>query len=293
MTETPPNTDLTPQQKLGLVKALEPYKNRDLATFPVMEIFGPTIQGEGGMIGVKTMFIRFGGCDYRCELCDSMHAVDPRAVKAHARWLTVAQILDELIPVMRTTNTEWVTISGGNPVMWDLALLVSVLQEMEIKVAVETQGSIWRDWIPLCNHITISPKAPGMGERFDHNAFNDFLDRLLVAVHPKMDYPDISIKVVAFYPTDLEFIVVIDQLLNELGWDPCTRYISLGNPHPPILDEGTMTQHLDPDVEEAIVPMLLSRYKMLIEDFCQDPRLSKWIFLPQLHVLVWGNRAGV
>lgn len=33
---------------------------------PVMEIFGPTIQGEGIVTGRKTMFVRTGGCDYSC-----------------------------------------------------------------------------------------------------------------------------------------------------------------------------------------------------------------------------------
>ena len=44
---------------------------------PVVEIFGPTIQGEGAEAGVPTHFVRVGGCDYRCIWCDTMYAVDP------------------------------------------------------------------------------------------------------------------------------------------------------------------------------------------------------------------------
>ncbi|MGB2992770.1 MAG: 7-carboxy-7-deazaguanine synthase QueE, partial [Paenisporosarcina sp.] len=43
---------------------------------PVMEIFGPTIQGEGMVIGQKTMFVRTGGCDYSCSWCDSKFTWD-------------------------------------------------------------------------------------------------------------------------------------------------------------------------------------------------------------------------
>ena len=43
----------------------------------IAEVFGPTIQGEGALIGEPTVFVRTGGCDYRCAWCDSMHAVDP------------------------------------------------------------------------------------------------------------------------------------------------------------------------------------------------------------------------
>jgi 7-carboxy-7-deazaguanine synthase len=31
---------------------------------PVIEMFGPTLQGEGRVIGLKTMFVRLAGCDY-------------------------------------------------------------------------------------------------------------------------------------------------------------------------------------------------------------------------------------
>ena len=37
---------------------------RDKEKMPIMEVFGPTIQGEGMVIGQKTIFIRTGGCDF-------------------------------------------------------------------------------------------------------------------------------------------------------------------------------------------------------------------------------------
>ena len=36
----------------------------NLTKIPVMEVFGPTIQGEGMVIGQKTMFVRTAGCDH-------------------------------------------------------------------------------------------------------------------------------------------------------------------------------------------------------------------------------------
>ena len=47
-----------------------------LSKIPVMEIFGPTIQGEGMVIGQKTMFVRTAGCDYSCSWCDSAFTWD-------------------------------------------------------------------------------------------------------------------------------------------------------------------------------------------------------------------------
>lgn len=46
---------------------------------PVLEIFGPTIQGEGMVVGRKTMFVRTAGCDYRCAWCDSAFTWDGSA----------------------------------------------------------------------------------------------------------------------------------------------------------------------------------------------------------------------
>ena len=48
----------------------------NLTKLPVMEIFGPTIQGEGMVIGQKTMFVRTAGCDYSCSWCDSSFTWD-------------------------------------------------------------------------------------------------------------------------------------------------------------------------------------------------------------------------
>lgn len=48
---------------------------------PVLEIFGPTIQGEGMVIGQKTMFVRTAGCDYSCSWCDSsLHGMAQRSM---------------------------------------------------------------------------------------------------------------------------------------------------------------------------------------------------------------------
>lgn len=52
--------------------------------FPVVELFGPTIQGEGAVAGQFSHFVRFGGCPRRCSWCDSMHAVLPEEVQKNA-----------------------------------------------------------------------------------------------------------------------------------------------------------------------------------------------------------------
>src|SRR5262249_50968472 len=113
-------------------------------TFPVVEIFGPVLQGEGRMIGTPTLFVRLGYCDYRCRWCDTLYAVLPDQVREHSIRLSAAAIHDQLDAL--DTAVPWVTLSGGNPVLHDLAELVALLHASGRKLAVETQGTLFRDW---------------------------------------------------------------------------------------------------------------------------------------------------
>lgn len=291
------------QETLSTLKALEPYEDRPEKTVPVIELFGPTIQGEGAMIGVKTMFVRFGGCDYRCGRCDSMHAVDPQAVKANSNWVTQEHIAQLLLEAQEATGVEWVTLSGGNPTMWDLQRLTELL-EGKMKIAVETQGSIWRDWLRNVDQLTISPKGPGMQERFNPKVFREFVQK--IGFNTKT-----CVKIVCFGMEDLEFALGVDQILDEIGLagqacsprvvDRESRYLSLGNYMQPVLGEDLqlhdqeLPEELACGVDQLPIPdELLASYKNILElDFLPDRRLSHWKFLPQLHVLVWANKAKV
>lgn len=264
----------------------EPTNLVDSATkFPVIEIFGPTIQGEGAMVGVKTMFIRFGGCDFRCTSCDSLHAVIPEAVKRNATMMNAAEIVEALNIARADKGCEWVTISGGNPAMWDLTCVVQLLVEEGYRVAVETQGSIWRDWLEDVHLLTVCPKGPGMGERFQQLQFEAFLHKL------KWTETEVCFKAVIFSQQDFEFAVSLDEILHA---EPLTfkhsRYLSLGNDHPPrLLSNGKPNGDTPMDLPRY----LLEKYRILLEDYLMDSRLQDWKFLPQLHVLVWANQVGV
>src|SRR5271165_5967714 len=125
---------------------------------PVVELFGPTIQGEGPDAGVPAYFVRFGGCDYRCAWCDSLHAVEPAEVRANAEKLGVDDIVERLNGL--ESGPDLVVLSGGNPALLELGPLVLALQRTGKRVAVETQGSRWRDWLGTVDRLVISPKPP-------------------------------------------------------------------------------------------------------------------------------------
>src|SRR5947209_16740694 len=107
--------------------ALRKPPSAKVKTFPVIEIFGPTIQGEGAEAGLPTHFIRLGGCDYRCSWCDTMYAVDPATVRRDSVRLGVGEIREALGDLGGAPR--WVSISGGNPALHLLAPVVEALHD--------------------------------------------------------------------------------------------------------------------------------------------------------------------
>lgn len=249
--------------------------------FPLIEVFGPTIQGEGPLAGSKTMFLRFGGCDFRCQKCDSLHAVIPQAIKKHATYLTAEAILAELTPIMERSGTKWVTFSGGNPCMHDLTELQQMLHFAGYNVAVETQGTLAPDWLRNSDVVVVSPKSPGMGEKCDFEQLEAFAK--------VVRGPVLALKVVVFAQIDIDFALSVAGVLEGYVSEGL-RFMSLGNPYPPILSPDN--DLIDgPNTPSDLPWALLEEYRVLIEDFVNDPRISDWKFLPQLHVLTWANES--
>lgn len=254
--------------------------SEDEKLFPITEIFGPVLQGEGAMIGRKTFFIRFAGCDFRCTMCDSLHSVLPELIKERAKRYTVEDIIDEIQDLGESSNTstKWVTFSGGNPALHDLAELVRGLRILGKKVAVETQGTKFKPWMADCDQVTVSPKGPGMLEpRQSISELQQFMTELM----PNSPLRDTSLKVVIFGVDDLDYAVEVHTLFPHVP-----MYLSLGNPYPP------NTPH-EPHDHDSHVKALLSLMVWLEETLCKGyPELSNAIALPQLHVLMHSNEEG-
>lgn len=251
--------------------------------YPVMEVFGPTIQGEGIQAGYRTGFIRFGGCDYRCQKCDSLHAVIPDLISKNAQRLTAKEITEECLKAFPPSNCTWVTFSGGNPAMHDLKELVQWLKNAGYKINVETQGTLCPEWLNFCDQVTVSPKTPGMGEKFEEAKFRRFIETVT---------PPLCVKVVIFSAYDLQIVEHISGIIGEIFGDSeedgITYYLSLGNPNPPRINALGEVETGSVDIEG-----LLSDYRVLIEELLQNDNLKHWKFLPQIHVLAYGNQAGV
>ena len=117
---------------------------------PVLEIFGPTFQGEGRAIGQKTMFVRTAGCDYHCAWCDSAFTWDG---SEKPKRMTADEIIAELD---KLGAYDYVTLSGGNPCLLgaNMGELVVKLKARDVTLGIETQGSRWQTWLKDIDQVT-------------------------------------------------------------------------------------------------------------------------------------------
>ncbi|GLY09650.1 7-carboxy-7-deazaguanine synthase QueE [Pseudobacillus badius] len=236
---------------------------------PVLEIFGPTVQGEGAVIGRKTMFVRTAGCDYRCSWCDSAFTWDGSA-KEQIRLLTAEEIWEELIQTGGQTF-DHVTISGGNPALLpQIADLLAKLAEKGVNTALETQGSRWQEWFYQIDELTISPKPPSSGMETDFEQLSLIVERLAAKGRAA------SLKVVVFDENDLAFARKVHQLYPALPF-----FLQVGN------------DRLQEQKQGDLLPYLVSRYEWLINKVMPDKEWKGVRVLPQLHTFVWGNKQGV
>lgn len=237
-----------------------------------MEIFGPVIQGEGIMAGQQTIFIRFGGCDYRCSWCDSLHSVLPEEVKKGRTFMTVPEICKKALELAGGKATGYsITLSGGNPAMHDLELLVRELRLIGFIIACETQGTIWPTWFEELDVLTLSPKPPSSGNETDVD--DKFLEHLL-------DVPgevDVCVKIVVF--TEDDFYYARDVYHALVAYDHHTFYLQPGTP--------TDTQGLT-----EIQGTVLERTAKIIDMLVADGSMPTARVLPQVHALIYGHERG-
>jgi 7-carboxy-7-deazaguanine synthase len=242
-----------------------------LSKIPVMEIFGPTIQGEGMVIGQKTMFVRTAGCDYSCSWCDSSFTWDGTA-KDDIIMMNAEEIWYEL-KNLGGSGFSHVTISGGNPALLkNLDSLIELLKENNIKVCLETQGSKWQEWFLKIDELTISPKPPSSKMETDFS----ILDNIVTRLEGNDSSKHISLKVVIFNEQDYEYAKKVYHRYPNIPF-----FLQVGN------EDITTTDN------QELICRLLSKYEWLINKVMNDDGFTNVKVLPQLHTYLWGNKRGV
>jgi len=219
----------------------------------IAEVFR-SIQGEGVLAGVPSVFIRTSGCNLRCSWCDTRYASwQPEGTER-----SVAELIDE-------ATLKHVVITGGEPLLFaEVAELAAGLRARGRHVTIETAGTVWLD--VACDLMSISPKTGNStpsgewAERHEERRLRpDVIRRLMMA---GVDY---QLKFVVAKPADLDEIV---PLVGACG-----------------ADAGRVL--LMP--EAATAEALAERSAWIVGECLR----RGYRYGPRLHISIWGVRRGV
>ena len=115
----------------------------------IAEIFH-SIQGEGLLAGVPSVFVRTSGCNLRCHWCDTPYA----SWKPEGAEMSVEQILRKV----QEWNCSHVVLTGGEPMIApDLPVLASALKKAGKHITIETAATVPPGGI-VCDLASLSPK---------------------------------------------------------------------------------------------------------------------------------------
>lgn len=141
-----------------------PRPDLEDATLPLVERFGPTLQGEGPAAGQVAWFIRLGGCNLSCSWCDTPYTWDRSRYDLTQEITTtpVEQILDGM------PDNGLVVVTGGEPLIqqdrpgWARLLELATRRG---RLHIETNGTLAPNQRTLAaaELIVVSPKLPNAG----------------------------------------------------------------------------------------------------------------------------------
>jgi len=223
----------------------------------VNEIFY-SLQGEGFLAGVPSVFVRLAGCPLRCRWCDTKYAWADEAGRQHT--------VNDVVQSVQKKRCKHVVITGGEPMIQpDLPKLVRELKAAGKHITIETAGIAY---IPdmLCDLMSISPKLS--------NSVPE--DAKLAASHEdsRLDLAVLG-ELIAHYNHQLKFVVdsandltEIQEILDRVG----------------DLDAGKV----------MLMPQAATREELLakspaVADMC---KLVGFAFSQRLQVLLWNNQRG-
>lgn len=223
-----------------------------------------SLQGEGFLTGVPSVFVRLAGCPLRCRWCDTKYAWDP---KAGARYN-----IGEIVSRVQEWPCRFVVITGGEPMVnpdmsarTELAELTGRLKAGGKHITIETAGI---GFIPdlTCDLMSISPKLSNSVPTESGLAAGHENSRLNMAVLRQL---------VGNYHCQLKFVVDSQSDLSQI--------------------QQTVKEIGNVDLETVmLMPQAKTRDELLdkspmVAELCKQ---TGFAFCQRLQVLIWNNERG-
>lgn len=112
-----------------------------------------TIQGEGPYAGRPSVFVRLAGCNLRCKWCDT-------DFESNAEVLEIESLVYRIMHKLEGIPNKLCVITGGEPMLQNIVPLVRELNRRDVRVQIETAGTIW---VPGLEEVSVmlvcSPKT--------------------------------------------------------------------------------------------------------------------------------------
>jgi 7-carboxy-7-deazaguanine synthase len=228
----------------------------------IAEIFF-SVQGEGKLTGVPSVFIRTSGCNLRCRWCDTPYA----SWQPEGREMTVPEILAEA----NLHPTRYCVVTGGEPtVARGIGDLLEALRQAGKHITIETAGTVLPDGL-ACDLASLSPKlansTPSVAEagqawhdRHEATRWQPEVVRAWVRGHEH------QLKFVVSAEDDL---IEIERMLAEGGIETAPENVLL-------MPEGREVGRL-----QALAPQVV--------EWC---KARGWRYCARLHIDLFGNRRG-
>ena len=226
----------------------------------IAEIFH-SIQGEGLLAGVPSVFVRTSGCNLRCHWCDTPYA----SWKPEGPEMSVEQILQKVAE----WNCPHVVLTGGEPMIApDLPVLAAALKKTGKHITIETAATVPPAGI-ACDLASLSPKLSNSTPPAER-------DPAWAKKHEETRLrPEVIVEWIKFYEFQLKFVVSSEKDLAEIK-DLLSRFPLVPFHRVLLMPEGTDSK------------TLASRSPWLVE-ICKREGFR---FCPRLHIELFGNTRG-
>jgi 7-carboxy-7-deazaguanine synthase len=225
----------------------------------IAEIFY-SLQGEGSLTGVPSVFVRTSGCNLRCTWCDTPYT----SWQPEGEELALGQIT-EAVAAYRAAH---VVVTGGEPMIApEIVSLTERLREARLHITIETAGTVFAP--VACDLMSISPKLRNSTPQERDNG-------RWAAQHDRLRWqPDILRQLTGSYEYQLKFVIAtpddmdeVEQIRGDIG-APATRVV--------LMPEGTRRE-------------IVQERGVWLAEICKR---GGYRYSPRLHIDLWGDRRGV